>query len=1275
MAANLSLSTGDSPRDAADRLRREQEAAAKAKKILEEAKTKAEQSSEKPTAPTSNDTGTSPKFGTANPPPSPPSRAQAIMKSTSSEPEGIDKGTQKSISNSSDNLANAQRVQTVRIIKNARAIETIRQTIRDKYTPENVNGDIKEFKELKENLDARTKLLVRQVEASELARAGETEKATALLQGNLTLKELNSTKLKQANLNAPRMLAENGSEISDQALITRARSGLQTTINTNRAAITQLEAQKNAIEQRKEELGGIYSQGSLKLMEQSTLLSVQQERLVRETQRLFQAHDRITKLANSGDLSAARDIYEGRRAILASTETPEAEQTAKDLSAREFTRNATEEKSYKETQKAVDSLNKQKDRFGTLEGGVRSNLSDTNHDLKNSGWAASWGGHTKELERTKSTEEIRLTNFQQQKDKIQEARTAADSMVKQGRYQEATKLINMTQTLASKEFQANNTELQSAYSNVNQELDKFHQKFKESSVVVAKNVAIGTVATGAAIALAPATGGMSLTAAGTMIGGGTLSGFAAGTAIDIMNAEVDRNVFGDSASKAYSKTLDQVDDNLRTAFLSALGGGSGIGLAKSLTSKGYSALHSTLGSTAGASLLTSTTSLLEQRVRAEIEFNKSGRTDKDKFMEERDLSPAAMVKSLSINTGSGMLGGLIGLQSGAMKEAAKGMTRQAAIETAEKLSDAGTALAITYLEKGKIDSHQLAETLTQVVIGDKIGSSLARNRPRVQDTKNGWDGIAQPVPRDETKPKIPVTVDSSLPSNIPGQTTVEISPEGIKSGTASINPQTAEALKKGDPIAKKIAREKVAEEEYHANNERPIDPIRPDGTKMSPEEYHLRRAKQELVAESVATSKVKQESGSPVSEAKQAHKEVLKSLIKQKIENAKTDDDYKQALDELQQKGLITDEDMVNFHKNYKDNVNRDPKTDPLKQVSNSSQVIAPPKLSNPQEIQAMTDLTIEQINLAIAQSTATNGSPKDLEATLKSIQVAHKEEITGFHAPQASQQVDHHIRQQMKDLETTRQAVEKIRAKEQARRAQEEQVRIKQQDVNTTLANLQRINPNITPEAAKTLVEAVNRVVKHESNREAVLKALTSDQLTREQADTISKGLKANKEGDTIGTFHELRLQAGLEIAKASGFIRAYAPTETTVNTTSGLDSMGIDAIVQLNSDDYMVIQAKSSNTGVDNNYETQATYTDSAGQKQSISRKGNNAINLSGMSLSDIANEIPVMAQYRTIDIRSAVIIHHSRIGDIRLDSNRPIFTLPPQQMQVLEQAILVY
>lgn len=98
-----------------------------------------------------------------------------------------------------------------------------------------------------------------------------------------------------------------------------------------------------------------------------------------------------------------------------------------------------------------------------------------------------------------------------------------------------------------------------------------------------------------------------------------------------------------------------------------------------------------------------------------------------------------------------------------------------------------------------------------------------------------------------------VVADESLPQNVRAQT-VSTTNNGARSTTIRVNRRTAEALRDLNHPQHQNAVRALHEELTHAH-QTPINPVRANGSRMSVREYMARRALQEMVARSAASSK------------------------------------------------------------------------------------------------------------------------------------------------------------------------------------------------------------------------------------------------------------------------------------------------------------------------------------------------------------------------------------------------------------------------------------
>lgn len=836
-------------------------------------------------------------------------------------------------------LANAQTQHTQRVQSNARSIEQAHSIIRDVKNGHLHNQEYQGAKDqLTAGLEQRKDLVLIQAEAQRLAEAGDLRTATALLSGEMSLDQLDQTRLKASNPNATKITGPNGQELSDQEVVTQERTALQETINQNRIAIAQLTARTQKFDQeigKREQANLSTDKKSQIAMEQRTLLAAEQERLERETQRLFQRHDAVTKALNEGDLGRARDILEGRQAVLEPGQKAESKQSGEELASRNFVRTQEEEQKYQASQTALQEVQEQEAQHAVLETGVKTNLTETKKDIKkNSGWLASWGGHIDALKETARSEATRLENFEQQRATIDRAKTQAQTLIAQGKYDEATELLRKTKDLASKDFKESNSELQESYKAVNEDLAKFDQKLKDSAVEVSKQVAVGVVAASAAAALAPATGGMSLAAFGTMIGGGSLAGFAAGTAIDVVNAGVDMSVFGDDSKTAFGKALSKAGSNAQTALIGALGGAAAGGIMTKLAELGKGTTLASLGAAGGASATTSTADVFVRRVVAERDWTKQGggtAEEKEAFMKANGVDAASLGKSWLTQTGGGIAGGLLGIRTSAAKEAGRSALRESSRELAESTGEALIGLAAAYAEHGEFTPDTVAGALMDVAVGSKMAkmtqnhfeTRAQRNRSNIPDDTRVQSSAARIKQRTGSEPVVKVNP--------------ELEAQGVQARTTvseTIDPATGEKRKQ---VQIEFANQELAdgktteaqkvwlEETTHGLEKTLVDPKLKDGTTMSQAEYEARRVAQEFLVRAGAEGKAAGSSSNPEQRRNsELYREARRAIDSGDFAAVKT----------LAENNGIGQADWNNYKNDYEHNTK--PDRAELKQTSNS---------------------------------------------------------------------------------------------------------------------------------------------------------------------------------------------------------------------------------------------------------------------------------------------------------------------------------------------------
>ncbi|MDA1020473.1 MAG: hypothetical protein O2962_02870, partial [Cyanobacteria bacterium] len=184
-------------------------------------------------------------------------------------------------------LASAQTFHTQRIKDNARSIEQAHKQIQGARSDQSRNQYYQPAKDLlQSSLDTRAELVLIQQEAQRFMESGDRQSATALLNGDLSLDQLDENKLKANNPDAAKITGPNGEALSDQQVVEQERTALQETINQNRMAIAQLAVRTQELDQEIQKREEQYISRPATAMEQRTLLATEQERLERETQRL-----------------------------------------------------------------------------------------------------------------------------------------------------------------------------------------------------------------------------------------------------------------------------------------------------------------------------------------------------------------------------------------------------------------------------------------------------------------------------------------------------------------------------------------------------------------------------------------------------------------------------------------------------------------------------------------------------------------------------------------------------------------------------------------------------------------------------------------------------------------------------------------------------------------------------------------------------------------------------------------------------------------------------
>ena len=786
-------------------------------------------------------------------------------------------------------------------------------------------------------LSQRAELKDIQLEATQLAQAGNIEMAAALLNGDISITDIETAKLQQSNPYAARLTAPDGSEVSDEDMITLEREQLEKLINQNRMAMAQLENQRNSLFSRLEE--NPLGEDKPAQLEHHALLSAQQKQLERQTQRLFQTHDRVTKLVNEGNYAGARDILEGRTSVLAERQEAENLQSAAQLADRHFTRTAAEEEKYQETQKVLKALQQEQEDQSHLENGTRRNLSQTYKDLReNSGWVARWGGLTEQLQKQRDLERGRLDQFERQREQVDRLKDTARSLIAQGKYDEATDLLAKTIDFSSESFQNANSAMIKSYQAINEEIEEFDQKFKDEALTVIKHVAIGTVAVGVTLALAPATGGLSLAAAGTMIGGGTLAGAGVGLFIDVVDdAVVDTKVFGDTLAEGFGYNEEdgywgiakefggKQYRNVQSAFTASLTFTGATSLSRPLIARGFSAYKSTGLSTLFTAPATSSVNLGFDKIAAEAEYldmseeQRAAYSSKAKFLESRGLSPASMFKRVTFDTGTEVLASLVGVKIDRFFSKIKGVQGQAREQAAAQLknellidftrngvegaSDIAFGLIAEYMTNPEgITSQGLAQNIVQALVGRKIG-----------------DFTAQSFESRRSMPDLSGVREShSLPDGVQAQTTVRYGNDGKPISQDSVaRPELIARARSGDSDARAILRE---EAQGHLQ-EIPLDPLKNrDGTlretPMSKDAYMALRAQRELAMQVKGKALQAQAENQNVSPTKQDTKPALTEM-----NQAIKDGDLNRALEIAEANG-IGEIYREQYAKDYDHNVN-----------------------------------------------------------------------------------------------------------------------------------------------------------------------------------------------------------------------------------------------------------------------------------------------------------------------------------------------------------------
>jgi hypothetical protein len=781
------------------------------------------------------------------------------------------------------------------------------------------------------------------MEANELVVAGDYSKAESLLNGSMTFRELGQSKLGITNPNAPKQTNSDGSEKTNEEVVQDTREALQATINANRSGLQQLDKQISTLSDTirgkapkpypdpfgvmpKQQASQLTTQPKLELMEQRNLLQIQRNRLHEETERLFLAHDKITDSANTANLQQARDIAEGREAILSRGERPSKPQTR--LSDRQFAKNPEEELAYQTTLVQLEGSQDTTSQLSILirgdaknrEGGLEAKISDSNKEIADSsiltvsGALSSLGGRTEALRQSLGAERANKKELEQLEEVVSKTQTRAASLISQGKYEQATKLLKASNKAISKGFQASNTKLLLAYKGANEQLKQFDRNLKDTAVQGAKVVAISAVAA----ALAPATGGGSL-AVLTALGTGTLAGVGVGVAIDSIDAAINIGAFDESFSEAASRVVsrDNIYNNAKTAFSGALAGASAVQIVAKLEK--FGSLASAAGAAGGASALVTTINLTEQRIQAELAFNEALKSNpdlnKDEFMEDRGVSASQLAKAFTVDTSVGVLSGLVGLRAGSIKEAARTGLTKGATEVGEEAASAVIGLVGAYVNDGELTAESIKDELMAATVGNRAGkhSSEATQARRIKER------AASNINIDSINP----TAD--LADGVQAQTTLRFNNDGeLVNLEVQARPELIEAAREGNSDALAIIRE---EQQGHAK-EQPIDPLNKETGKpnMSKDAYIAQRLQRELAMQVKGKALQAHVEGKSVSGLKQGTKQALVDITEQ-IKTA----NYQNALGIAKANGL-SETYIKQLGKNYDDNI--DPSRPYLEQTS-----------------------------------------------------------------------------------------------------------------------------------------------------------------------------------------------------------------------------------------------------------------------------------------------------------------------------------------------------
>ncbi|MCE2928596.1 MAG: hypothetical protein LW817_03080, partial [Candidatus Caenarcaniphilales bacterium] len=546
--------------------------------------------------------------------------------------------------------------------------------------------------------------------------------------------------------------------------------------------------------------------------------------------------------------------------IINEDQEPEKNQNAEKLAGREFKRTPPEKEKYQITTQTLRQLKDVQAGHENLEGGVKKNLKQTNKDLEeNDDWISSWGGLTEQLRNQRDAEKNRLNGFDKQRRQIDELKTAADSLIKQGKYEDATELLKKTTDFASTAFQESNSNLIKDYKTINEELSKFDEKLKDASVTVAKNVAIGTVAVGVALALAPATGGLSLMAAGTMIGGGALAGFGVGLVTDLADAGVDMAVFDQTAGEAFKDFGTKQLQNARLSLTAASSATGTAGLSRILIARGFGAYGSAGLSASVSAPVTTTANFGIDRGLAELKYQNLSESQKaaygsyDEFLKKESVDLNTLGRKLTVDTSIEVLGSLTGVKLESLFKAGKGAAKEINKEAVEALSKSitkdlakhglGTSSDIVYgllaaqlTNPEGITSQDVAQNILQALTGRKIGEFTAKTFESRRNKNN---------------PELQGVIEShKLKAGIDAQTRVRYDNQGnLLSADVEARPELIQKALNGDSIAQA----KIKEESLVHALQKPIDPrITADGKVMPANHYKALRAQRELQSQAIA---------------------------------------------------------------------------------------------------------------------------------------------------------------------------------------------------------------------------------------------------------------------------------------------------------------------------------------------------------------------------------------------------------------------------------------